>query len=371
MKDLTLLRVLCPDREAELLVLVLQDAYMCILQESPLLPMLRRRLFLLLSAAILLPLLMQSISVSASHRFSDVPDEAWFTTFVELASDLGIVGGYRNINGGLTGTFGPENSVTVAEALKMALESAGYDISRGVGYGHWAAQYMSVAAGENFELLRVQNLNIDRAATRAEVASLFADAFKVPRSTPRGTVFSDVTVHTPFVIAIESLVDTQILTGDTDASGNRTGRFRPLVAVNRAETVKIAMEARAFYGTPGRYASSSSFSASSSLSSSRLSSSSSVASVTHVIRYSNTGFSPSFLAVRSGDKIRFRNESNSLDMWVASNPHPTHTDYPEFDAHTSIGKNGEYTFTFNKIGTWSFHNHMQPNHQGVVSVNYQ
>ncbi len=125
-----------------------------------------RKLLSILSGIVLIPLLVQA----ATTRFTDVPVNAWFSSYVEMAVDMQIVGGYLDAYGRSTGRFGPEKAVTIAEALKIALESAGYDESRGVGYGHWAARYLSIATGENFELMRVPNLNIDRAATRAEVA---------------------------------------------------------------------------------------------------------------------------------------------------------------------------------------------------------
>lgn len=385
-----------------------------------------RRFVTFLPTIVLLPLLAQS--VSAAHRFADVPDNAWFTAYTEQAVDLGIVSGYQDGYGRPTGTFGPERAVTVAEALKISLLSAGYDVNRGIGYGHWAARYLSIATGENFEITHVQNLNVDRAANRAEVASMFADAFRLQRNSAQGNVFTDVTVATPYASAIEALAKDRIVSGDTDTSGNPTGRYRPMAAINRAETVKIAMEARGIYGTPGfqysSFSSSSSSSRSSSsrssghcslqdcgtapgmpnwqcpdgsvggpscerlsdtsnplsaggrcgwlirqcpVSSSRSSSSSSIAGQTFTMNYTNNGFQPSFIAIRVGDIVKFRNDADTA-LWVASNPHPTHSEYPELDMHASMSKGGEFSFKFDRTGTWGFHNHLRTSHQAVVSV---
>jgi plastocyanin len=105
-------------------------------------------------------------------------------------------------------------------------------------------------------------------------------------------------------------------------------------------------------------------------SSSTSSRSSKHAKQTFTITYTDKGFQPSFLSVRAGDVVKFRNQS-PIGMWVASNPHPTHTDYIEFDAGNSVNANGEYSFTFNRVGVWGFHNHLNPNHQAVISVDVQ
>ena len=66
-------------------------------------------------------------------------------------------------------------------------------------------------------------------------------------------------------------------------------------------------------------------------------------------------------------------------MWVASAQHPTHTAY----AGTSLSQHcddatdtsfdqcksgSSYSFTFNKAGTWAYHNHSNSSHFGRVLV---
>jgi plastocyanin len=86
-----------------------------------------------------------------------------------------------------------------------------------------------------------------------------------------------------------------------------------------------------------------------------------------MITYTDTGFSPSSLTIKNGQTVAFKNESAG-DMWVASAPHPTHTDYPEFDAKKAYKSGESYSFTFNKVGTWKFHNHAKPTNFGSVTV---
>ncbi len=88
---------------------------------------------------------------------------------------------------------------------------------------------------------------------------------------------------------------------------------------------------------------------------------------TVTVTYTDTGFSPASLEINKGDSVKFVNQS-SKKMWVASNPHPTHTDYPEFDEKSAAGSGGAYQFTFMKIGQWGYHNHFSPRDGGTVVV---
>lgn len=86
------------------------------------------------------------------------------------------------------------------------------------------------------------------------------------------------------------------------------------------------------------------------------------------VDYTNAGFSPQTVTVKKGTTVVFINKSDSK-MDVASNPHPTHTDYPGFDQYKSSQKGqNEYDFTFDKVGTWGFHNHLNPSDGGTVIV---
>lgn len=85
------------------------------------------------------------------------------------------------------------------------------------------------------------------------------------------------------------------------------------------------------------------------------------------IRYSSNGFSPSEVTVPVGTTVMFVNDGNSA-MWPASDPHPVHTAYGEFDSNRSLRKGETYSFTFTKKGNWGFHNHMMSSHTGMVTV---
>ncbi|OGM93352.1 hypothetical protein A2333_02920 [Candidatus Wolfebacteria bacterium RIFOXYB2_FULL_49_7] len=86
-----------------------------------------------------------------------------------------------------------------------------------------------------------------------------------------------------------------------------------------------------------------------------------------IVRYTPAGFSPAPLVVSAGDMVVFRNESTA-DMWVASAPHPVHTDYPGFDAMRPYAQGESYSFIFTRVGTWKYHNHLNPTHYGSIVV---
>jgi plastocyanin len=85
------------------------------------------------------------------------------------------------------------------------------------------------------------------------------------------------------------------------------------------------------------------------------------------ITFSADGFSPAVLNIAVGDTVAFVNKSDGA-FWPASNSHPIHADYSEFDAKTEIGTGKTYEFTFTKAGEWGYHNHLNPKMMGVVVV---
>lgn len=96
---------------------------------------------------------------------------------------------------------------------------------------------------------------------------------------------------------------------------------------------------------------------------------------TTVVTYTDSGFSPKVITVVKGTTVVFKN-SASDGVWVASNPHPIHSGYPTrggclgstFDSCSSIAPGGSWPFTFNIVGTWGYHNHLNPSEGGTVVV---
>ena len=80
------------------------------------------------------------------------------------------------------------------------------------------------------------------------------------------------------------------------------------------------------------------------------------------------GFSPSELEINQGDRIFFENIDNTTGHWPASDIHPTHGIYPEFDSKKPIPPGQVWTFNFDKAGIWRFHDHLFPDHTGTIAV---
>ncbi len=85
------------------------------------------------------------------------------------------------------------------------------------------------------------------------------------------------------------------------------------------------------------------------------------------IIYDGSKFSPSSMTVKKGDIVIFKNNSDG-GFWPASGPHPSHTNYPEFDAKSSVGAGKTFQFKFNKVGNWPFHDHLNPSATGSIKV---
>lgn len=97
------------------------------------------------------------------------------------------------------------------------------------------------------------------------------------------------------------------------------------------------------------------------------------------VSFDGKSFSPSDVTVDAGTTVVFRNDSTS-PFWPASNMHPTHTLYDgtslsqhcasgsSFDACGSVAPGETFSFNFEKVGTWRYHDHLHANRGGSVTV---
>lgn len=81
----------------------------------------------------------------------------------------------------------------------------------------------------------------------------------------------------------------------------------------------------------------------------------------------NGNFSPSEVKIQKGGKVTWANKS-SRSVWPASAVHPTHLLYPGFDALRGLNTGESYSFTFEKVGEWTYHDHLNPSVRGKVKV---
>jgi len=89
--------------------------------------------------------------------------------------------------------------------------------------------------------------------------------------------------------------------------------------------------------------------------------------VNHQVVLESDGFHPDILTVRKGDSVTF-STTNGKPFWPASNLHPSHRTYAEFDPRKPIKPGDTWSFTFNKVGSWKFHGHLAPYWNGIINV---
>ena len=78
-------------------------------------------------------------------------------------------------------------------------------------------------------------------------------------------------------------------------------------------------------------------------------------------------FEPSQVQVKKGTRVIFENE-DSQPRWPASNLHPTHGIYPEFDPRQPVEEGTQWSFVFDQVGSWKFHDHLFPSLRGTITV---
>ena len=90
------------------------------------------------------------------------------------------------------------------------------------------------------------------------------------------------------------------------------------------------------------------------------------------------GFFPAEVTIKKGGSVSWTNSSDGT-MWIASGPHPAHTGYSNtaLTAHCpdtagtafdQCANGATYTFKFDKVGTWPYHNHSASTKFGRVIV---
>ncbi len=86
-----------------------------------------------------------------------------------------------------------------------------------------------------------------------------------------------------------------------------------------------------------------------------------------VIEMTKDGFSPESVTVDQNQAIIFINK-DTQSRWPASNVHPTHDLYPEFDPKKPIEPGQSWSFKPKKIGEHKYHDHLVPHMRGVITV---
>lgn len=127
----------------------------------------RRVIAILLCLLLLLPF--AAAAEGESQTFSDVPADRWYTFYVNELAARGVIAGYPD------GSFGPDNPVSWAEALKLILLSAGWPVQQGNENG-WAGGYLKLAQEQGW--LR-EEIQLTEPITRLGIAQLTARAMGI------------------------------------------------------------------------------------------------------------------------------------------------------------------------------------------------
>jgi len=85
-----------------------------------------------------------------------------------------------------------------------------------------------------------------------------------------------------------------------------------------------------------------------------------------VVEMTANGFEPQEIKIDKNSSVIFINK-DSVQRWPASNTHPTHELYPEFDPRKPIMMGESWAFK-PKEGIWKYHDHLFPHMRGVITV---
>jgi plastocyanin len=86
-----------------------------------------------------------------------------------------------------------------------------------------------------------------------------------------------------------------------------------------------------------------------------------------VVKITVNGFIPEDVSIKRGTQVVWINETDNF-AWPASNPHPVHDGYSGFDPEEPFKRGEAWAFKFENVGTWGYHDHLNPNRRARVVV---
>lgn len=99
----------------------------------------------------------------------------------------------------------------------------------------------------------------------------------------------------------------------------------------------------------------------------------------NTVEITSSGFSPSVITVSQGETVTWINQDTNKH-WPASDNHPIHTHYDgtslnehcpngdSFDSCEGLKQGESYSFSFDEVGTWEYHDHLRSSIRGMVVV---
>jgi subtilase family serine protease len=170
--------------------------------------------------------------------FKDIQEDQWFFDPVSTAKGLGIVSGYKDASGNLTGDYGAADSVTNGEVMKMVMETLGYGGTGSVS-GHWSDPYYETAKTLGLDV--AQFTIQDDPAMRIYIADLLVQVLDLEAGS---VAYSFTDVSSSLQNTINAIASAGIMTGD-----DGTSRFRPYDGINRAEAATVVTRAQEYYAS--------------------------------------------------------------------------------------------------------------------------
>lgn len=86
------------------------------------------------------------------------------------------------------------------------------------------------------------------------------------------------------------------------------------------------------------------------------------------VDFKNNAFQPATLVVKQGTTVTWTNEDDDILHQVAANPYPSHSDLPDL-LSGKLDEEETYSYTFNKTGTFKYHDDLNPTINGTIIVN--
>lgn len=85
----------------------------------------------------------------------------------------------------------------------------------------------------------------------------------------------------------------------------------------------------------------------------------SAAAVANTVSITSSGFSPVTITVSAGTTVTWTN-TDTVTHTVSSDPYPINTDLANFDSIKPLQPHQTYSFTFTKVGQWTYHDQLRP-----------
>ncbi len=187
---------------------------------------------ILLSALMVISMI-PSFTFAAELPFTDVPKSEWYYSYVKQAFETGLINGFED------NTFRPDDSMTFAQAVKLAAcmnqKYTTGSVTLTNGSPNWWDSYTAYAKQKG---IINKDYEWDSLATRAEYAEIFANALPDAALKEKNNVtdgyIPDVGITHPQASAIYKLYRAGILVG-TDEIGS----FDPKSNIRRSEISAI------------------------------------------------------------------------------------------------------------------------------------